>query len=335
MVHFASRLYDGLPTDYSAKAVAEWSNLPSPNSPVPRKRSRGLIELRDTDLPRGYFLPGFGTASNAYVSLPITEVGDGFQRASNTKSTIARFMNDQFEAGPFSAIDTVYQDAYQELMKFAEKEGYSKGFSIEAFSSGFLPEAAVAGVLPLGEDFSVFFKSRYFTDATKSIAKNYGVDTETAKLYVMMHEFSHLFGLPGGVEGEMNLETLLTEFADHQLKQVKSAGKIGETKRIEMTRIYRDIKKIASARIQMVHELYGNRDLDAMVHNLVDGESVENLSLEQLETLFDSLIDEQKEYAENQPEYQDSEDPDYIPETEKKPDEEDDEEEEVQEESSE
>jgi len=203
----------------------------------------------------GIFVPNAG---GALMWMPLTEVGKGFSLAYDVKRMVGEFQNPD----PYSRLS----EMYMKLKEFARNEGLTKDFKITGFTSGFVPDNAVAGILPLPYDRKIFMENKAFSRWIEKISKDYNVSYNAAAKHIMMHEFMHLFGMPGDASSEHKLEVLIEKFADNYINQIEGAAFITDRDRVELKRFLREIKKIASGRQEFVMEIYGG--LEGMVHAL-------------------------------------------------------------------
>ena len=140
----------------------------------------------------------------------MNRTGEFFSRAYDTRVSIENFMNPDVHTN--SERENM-GFVYHRLRDFAEKKGYKSNFDIGAFSSGFLERGEVAAVITFPSNDTLFFKNKDFSGYVKDMADDYDISSESARLYTMMHEFLHLFGIDGYAEDEAELEGIIDEFS--------------------------------------------------------------------------------------------------------------------------
>ena len=259
MVTFGGHMDTRQEFDYSDSNFFNWDILgvQGPRVEQARKARLGIIMPRNCD--SAYFREDFGNMTQAAladaIQVPLNETGKFVSAAWNTQYSIAEFMGHEFHP------NIVHKDLdfiYSRLREYAASKGYKESFDITAFSSGFIPKGAGAAVEHFfPSDIAFFYKNKRFSEWTEAMAKSHKVSYEAASLYVMMHEFMHLFGIKGDVDGEMILEEKVNDFADKILKELYSAGTINEKRKVELARIMRQIKKISAKRYGSVYDNYG------------------------------------------------------------------------------
>ncbi len=263
--HFSSREFVHAPDygqsfDYSREAFTGWKEFAQlPRIEVERKKDIGLLMPIGKD--EKYFQPEFGNARNARTYTSINNAGKYFSKAYNVKSSIDQFMvHDYMPENSARELTSVYY----RLRDFASKKGYKSRFEITNFSSGYLPDRAIAGVLPVSEDISIFFKSNRFGEWVKSSARKHKVGYDSAALYVLMHEFMHLFGVKGQARDEADLESIIVEFTDKEIKNLYNSAGHSQAKAFETARMLREIRTIAKSRYGSVYENYGSAKIMQM-----------------------------------------------------------------------
>ena len=276
MVPFSRQKETRQPFDYSNSAMILWGFLgvQGPRIEVAKKQDRGVILAKGCDLNYFESKGHFGNAANSLVDCSLNKVGELFSRAYNNKESIDHFMNTDYHP---NIIHADLSDMYRKLKEFAASKGYKENFDITAFGSGFLPDSAGAGVFPLPKDFYFFKKNKEFSKWLKNFATDYNVEYDSAALYLMMHEFTHLFGVDGDIKGERALESIINDFADKMIKEIYNAGNLNEKRKIELARTLRQIKRIASIRYGEVNENYGERNIVSELRESYSQNALETL----------------------------------------------------------
>jgi hypothetical protein len=254
----------GQPFDYSDRQFTAWRDkgVQGPRIEQAKKADIGLVAAYGQDL--NYFAAGFGNAVNSVVDVSLNRTGEFFSRAFNTQKSIDGFIANNYVP---TIVHADLQGLYHELRDFAAKKGLKDSFDIKGFGSDNSDAEAGASVDMLTNGDAIFYKNTQISKWTKTLAAQYGVSEKAVSLYLMMHEFMHLSGIKGeGAAGEAKLEKLLEEFATNKEKQLNSAYTHNEARKLELSSLMAEIKRIAKIRYGVVEELYGHReDLSARV----------------------------------------------------------------------
>lgn len=256
-----------------------------------------------------YFEAGFGNITQASlegnVKCSLNSVGEFISRAYNTQAATNAFMNTQFDASSQDDLGFMYST----LRDFVIKQAKTKGeFELQGFVTGMLPSKAGAAIF--GDSKNLYLgRANDFAKRFKSLADKYNAKYSTAELYVLMHEFTHLFGVSGRVSGdtiaaEAQLEELIEKLifgsksSKGLLDQVKEARTYNDQRRIELTAMLRAIGRIAKDRKETVENNYGTK-YDSRINTFMSDSQIESIISELMEEAADMNMTEEgvKEYV--------------------------------------